>query len=80
MKGISSGRGKKWSYFGGILKVESLGLADRLEVACERKWRAKTTSWYLTWTTEMGKVEDETGFSGQIAGAQFWTTWVWDVY
>lgn len=37
LKGISSGRGKKWSYFGGILKVESLGLADRLEVACERK-------------------------------------------
>lgn len=37
LKGISSGSGEKWSYFGGILKVESLGLAARLDVACERK-------------------------------------------
>lgn len=37
LKGISSGGGKKWLYFGYILKVESIGFADRLDVACKRK-------------------------------------------
>lgn len=37
MKGISSGGGKKWLYFDHFLDVESVGFADRLDVACERK-------------------------------------------
>lgn len=35
MKGISIGGGKKWLYFEYILNVESIGFADRLDVACE---------------------------------------------
>lgn len=37
MKAISSGVGKKWLYFEYVLDVESVGFADRLDVACERK-------------------------------------------